>query len=70
MEERDAAMRGRSCWTRRLVLQQRRSGCCRLDATWFLAWAKGAIEFCAQKGYDCLLVVSDTLVERAVLGTV
>ena len=27
MEERDAAMRGRSCWTRRLVLQQRRSGC-------------------------------------------
>ena len=51
MEERDAAMRGRSCWTRRLVLQQRRSGCgrprkipsCRLDASWFLAWAKGAI---------------------------
>jgi hypothetical protein len=44
-------MRGRSCWTRRLVLQQRRSGCgrprkipsCRLDASWFLAWAKGAI---------------------------
>ena len=50
MEERDAAMRGRSCWTRRLVLQQRRSGCgrprkipsCRLDASWFLAWTKGA----------------------------
>jgi hypothetical protein len=33
-----------------------------------MAWEKGAIEFCAHKGYGCLLVVSDTLVERAVLG--
>jgi hypothetical protein len=26
-EEKDTATRGRSCWTRRLVLKQRRRGC-------------------------------------------